>query len=556
MLIGWDIGGVNTKVAFVASAQILGVHEEPFELQHAPNNLSDLLRRLAARAPVAPRMTHAVTMTAELSQMFRTKREGVAFVLDAVERAFPGMPIHVFTVDGEFLSPRDAKRQPLRVAAANWMATAMVVAGEHRDAVLIDTGTTTTDIIPIVAGRVAARGTTDFERLTSGELVYTGAVRTPVEAIVRAVTVRGAHVAVAAEAFALAGDVYLWRGDLAPSEYDAPTPDRRPAERELSGERLRRAVCADREMLEDEEVSAIADSIADAQVDQIAGALRSVLMRHPGVATAVVTGRGAFLAAAAAGRAGLEVAPLSSRLGADGARSAPAVAVALLGEQAGLDVASGDVSSIPSELPDHARGNTRIHIVVKIGGGTLESPAHLDAVLATLDRATSVPMLVVPGGGPFADVVREIDRRVGLPDETAHWMAIRAMDVFAELLASKLTRGRLVTSPGDVEGVLREGLIPVLAPFRWLREADPLPHSWEVTSDSIAAWLATVISAGHLLLVKPSGARGSGLADRHFSKILGAKVRAAVVAVDQAAQLEAVLGHTQRFTVASGEGPP
>ncbi len=116
-------------------------------------------------------------MTAELSQMFRTKRDGVAFVLDALQAAFPTSEIRVFAVDGRFLPPAEARSAPLAVAAANWSATAHLVALDHPNALLIDTGTTTTDIIPISGGLVVSRGRTDPERLASGELVYTGALR-------------------------------------------------------------------------------------------------------------------------------------------------------------------------------------------------------------------------------------------------------------------------------------------------------------------------------------------------------------------------------------------
>ena len=136
---------------------------------------------------------HAVTMTAELSQMFRTKRDGVAFVLDAMETAFAGADIDVFTVDGAFVDVAQAMRNPLSVAAANWTATATMVANTFHDGLLIDIGTTTTDIIPIVGGRVVASGRTDPDRLASGELVYTGAVRTAIEAITSEVPLRGGH---------------------------------------------------------------------------------------------------------------------------------------------------------------------------------------------------------------------------------------------------------------------------------------------------------------------------------------------------------------------------
>src|SRR5688572_7834346 len=176
--LGWDIGGVNTKLALVTEGRVVDARVRAFELQRAPPALVDVLRTLAAEAAgtaiahdAATSIRHAVTMTAELSQMFRTKREGVAFVLDTVEAAFPGSAIEVYTVDGRFVPPGIARAEPLAVAAANWSATAHAVARNHPDALLIDIGTTTTDVIPIVGGAVAADGRTDPERLASGELV-------------------------------------------------------------------------------------------------------------------------------------------------------------------------------------------------------------------------------------------------------------------------------------------------------------------------------------------------------------------------------------------------
>jgi len=333
VIVGWDIGGVNTKVACVGRGRVRSALSRPYELQRDSAGLVPLLVDLARAAAADAPEAHAVTMTAELSQMFRTKREGVAWVLDAVEAAFPASRICVYCVDGRFIGPDDARRQPLRVAAANWSATARIVAERHPDAILIDVGTTTTDIVPIVQGRVAAVGRTDPERLVSGELVYTGAVRTPTEAIAGHVPLRGELAGVSAEGFALAADVHVWRGDLAPSEYSAPTPDGRPASRPFCGERLARVVCADCELLDERAITAIADALAAAQVARIAQAVVRVRARAPRLGCAVVAGIGAFLAAAAARAAGLEVASLAEELGPAAARSAPAAAVALLLDQ-------------------------------------------------------------------------------------------------------------------------------------------------------------------------------------------------------------------------------
>jgi probable H4MPT-linked C1 transfer pathway protein len=269
-------------------------------------------------------------MTAELSQMFRTKREGVSFVLDAVEAAFPSASLAVYTTDGRFLSAAAARREPLAVAAANWSALARLVALSVPDVLVIDVGTTTTDLIPIVAGCVSAEGRTDPERLVTGELVYTGAVRTPAEAIAPHVPLHGREAGVSAEGFALAGDVHVWRGELSPADYSVPTPDGRPATREYAGERLARVVCADREMLDVGAIAAIADRLSDAQVERIAAAISRIRSRHPAICFAVVTGLGAFLGSAAAAMAGLDIIEPPAALGPHGARHTPAAAVALL----------------------------------------------------------------------------------------------------------------------------------------------------------------------------------------------------------------------------------
>lgn len=332
-VIGWDVGGVNTKAARVAEGKVLAARSRPYEIQRDPAALVPLLRALAHELGAGEDEHHALTMTAELSQMFRTKREGVHWVLDAVCSAFPRSAVQVFTVDGCFITPDAARDRVLDVAAANWAATARVVARTHPDAMLIDTGSTTTDIIPIVHGEIVAQGRTDPERLRSGELVYLGAVRTPVEAIVHEVPLGGTVAGVSAEGFALAADVHVWRGELEPAAYTAPTPDGRPASRDFARERLARVVCADRELVDDADISAIADHVATCAETRIATSIARVHARHAHLECAVVTGLGDFLAARAARRAGLRVVRLAERLGDDAARSAPAGAVALLLEQ-------------------------------------------------------------------------------------------------------------------------------------------------------------------------------------------------------------------------------
>jgi probable H4MPT-linked C1 transfer pathway protein len=337
-VIGWDVGGVNTKAARAVGWSIAASRIQPYEIQRDPGALPGVLTALAAAIGAQPTDRHALTLTAELSQAFRTKREGVCAVLDAMERAFPGAAVQVYTTSGAFVSPDAARGDPVAVAAANWAATAAIVARRTPAALLIDIGSTTTDIIPIVKGAVAAKGRTDPERLRSGELLYLGALRTPVEAIVHSVPLEGGSAGVSAEGFAIAGDVHLWRETLDPAAYTVPTPDGRPATREFAFERLARVVCADRDMLDARAVTRIADAIAEAQVIRTMDMIDRVRFRFPEIKVAVVAGVGSFIASEAAVRAGLSVKSLSEVMGnaldAAAALAGPAAAVALLGTDA------------------------------------------------------------------------------------------------------------------------------------------------------------------------------------------------------------------------------
>ena len=188
----------------------------------------------------------------------------------------------------------------------------------------------------------------------------------------------------------------------------------------------------------------------------------------------------------------------------------------------------------------------RVETVVKFGGGLLAHVEHFDAALATISvAATSRHLLIVPGGGPFADAVRDADRRLGLSDAAAHWMAVLAMDQYAHVIVEKLPGAVLVTEPRQIADALSGqpvAHIPVLAPYRWLRETDPLPHSWEVTSDSIAAWVAASVGARRLVLVKPPGATGSGLVDAYFARALPAHITPVIVPADRVDSLGTALG--------------
>jgi probable H4MPT-linked C1 transfer pathway protein len=286
-IIGLDIGGANLKAAHVGGMARL----QPFELWKNPSGLSDSLRKLLATLPSADLL--AVTMTGELCDCFETKRQGVLSILDAVAQAAGTTPIQVWRNDGRFVNLSSAQLDPLPIAAANWLALATVVGryAARGPALLMDIGSTTTDIIPLLDGRPVPVGRTDRDRLRSGELVYTGVRRTPVCAVLGGLG--------AAELFATMLDVYLLLNAIPEDPSDRGTADGRPATKAYAHARLARMVCADAESMPLNETVKLAQRAALHQTQQIGTAIDTVVDRlHSPPEMVLVGGSGEFLALA------------------------------------------------------------------------------------------------------------------------------------------------------------------------------------------------------------------------------------------------------------------
>jgi probable H4MPT-linked C1 transfer pathway protein len=334
-VIGLDVGGANTKAAVVDGDMSVRTVSEPFEVWREPEAMTGVIAEVVGRLGLDD-VPVALTTTAELVDVFASKREGVLFVLEATRKALPGRPVRVMTTDGELVSLAEAGAAPLRCAAANWMATAVLVARSLPDAILVDCGGTTTDVIPIVARTVAAQGRTDLERLLAGELVYTGALRTNVAAVVSHVPIAGRPCPVSAELYAIAADAHLLRGALTREQCTCSFPDNRGTSLSEIRSRLARVVCADPEQLADGDLEAIAAAVEEAQIASITVALRRVAAQVAPGAQVVAVGVGAFLARAAAERCGLEVhadAGRYSPLRGKGGEVAAAVALSVLGRE-------------------------------------------------------------------------------------------------------------------------------------------------------------------------------------------------------------------------------
>jgi (4-(4-[2-(gamma-L-glutamylamino)ethyl]phenoxymethyl)furan-2-yl)methanamine synthase len=291
--IALDVGGANIKAAHTAGpARTL-----PFELWKRPDELSRVIASLAATFPPCDHV--ALTMTAELCDCYPTKRVGVNAVLDAVVDAFEGRPIAVWGVDGEFHNLATIRRQPALAAASNWLALATLAARLVSDGpgILIDIGTTTTDLIPLSEGRAVARGRTDTERLQNGELVYAGTRRTPICALATELPFRGVPTGLAAELFASTLDVYLTLDEIVSEPKNLSTADGRPATKAAALDRLARMLGTDRDTFTGGDALEFARAADEALLTRMAAAAdracRATIGR-PG--RAVVAGSGEFLA--------------------------------------------------------------------------------------------------------------------------------------------------------------------------------------------------------------------------------------------------------------------
>jgi aspartokinase-like uncharacterized kinase len=187
--------------------------------------------------------------------------------------------------------------------------------------------------------------------------------------------------------------------------------------------------------------------------------------------------------------------------------------------------------------------------VVKLGGSTADHK-EMD-VWTTALAGSSVPLVIVPGGGAFADQVRDEQNRLGFSDVAAHAMAILAMDQFGHVILDRNERFSAARSPEEIERALADGKIPVWLPSAMAIPAPEIPTSWDITSDSLAAWLAGKLPAETLLLIKQSRAftkedgvanlMARGIVDVHFATMLPATVDLFVAGPHDAATAAAML---------------
>ena len=330
-ILAFDIGGANIK-----AADGLGwVYSEPFELWRQRHELSARLEQIVRQR--RPQRVVA-TMTGEIADCYRSRREGVADIVAALKHAALSAarlecPVGIYLVDGTIVSPEEAVCRPLEAAASNWHAVARLAAAlaTTERAFLIDIGSTTTDIVPLLNRAPAAMGCDDVTRMVTGELVYTGVERTPVAAIVRSLPWRGHRRPVASELFAQSLDVWLLLGGLAEDADSPQTADGGPATRDAARRRLARMLLVDPDEITEAEAIVMASWCADRQSRLVAQAVDRVAAAVGCRPQSIVfSGHGECLARRAIARLGwdLDCVSLPDLLGGDISRAAAAHALA------------------------------------------------------------------------------------------------------------------------------------------------------------------------------------------------------------------------------------
>lgn len=340
---GWDVGGAHVKVCAVdAAGAVLDVAQWACPLwqglDHLEHTIGLVLERWPAGAQLAAR--HAVTMTGEMVDLFHDRAEGVREIAGTLARRL-GRNVRFYANDAGWFTEAQCAAGWRSVASANWLATARWVATRVPDAVLVDIGSTTTDIVPIAGGNVAARATTDAGRLASGELVYQGVVRTPLCGVAHRIEFGDACVNVMNEWFATTADVYRVTGELEPLYDLHPSADHGPKTVAASEARLARMIGRDAHEASHEAWRRFALQWRALQLREIGANLARVVVLKPGLAKAPLVGAGCgrFLVAALARDEARSYVDFGTLAGVPGhcadwaATCAPSVAVALLASQ-------------------------------------------------------------------------------------------------------------------------------------------------------------------------------------------------------------------------------
>lgn len=338
LVTGWDVGGAHLKAARIEDGVVKDVAQFPALIWTDLVDLETALTHAIAQFGSSP--IHAVTMTGELAEIFESRAEGVSRLTEMMTKAVPGKDLRIFAGRAGFVLPEEVGKHVGDIASANWYASAQVVGRSESDAIFVDIGSSTSDVIAVFGDKVCAKGYSDAERLSTGELIYTGAVRTPVMAVTDKVPFGGEWQGLMAERFAVMADVYRVLGCL-PEDADLfPAVDDR--EKTAAGSRVRLARMLGRDVAdaEDWQWEALARFLSERQLETLAESVHLTASRFSFLKDAPIVGAGAgkFIAKDLARRLERPYRDFADLVqGGDDCRDkisicAPAVAVGLLAE--------------------------------------------------------------------------------------------------------------------------------------------------------------------------------------------------------------------------------
>jgi probable H4MPT-linked C1 transfer pathway protein len=277
-------------------------------------------------------------MTGELADNFESRKTGVLYIADAVERVCENRRVVYYCCDGQWRSRQQLDRDWDLVAAANWHATAIWGARmlPNGTGLVIDVGSTTTDLSIVADGEVSTASRNDLQRLTTGQLLYVGAGRTPICGLLDDVQYRQQRIALANELFATVGDAAIWKRLVPESAKHTQTADGRPKSRTKCGQRMARMLCRDLVDLEIDLIDAMADQTISAAAVAIGDAIsRMIADCGEKISHALVLGEGKFLATQALERfnSEMKVVLLADEVNELTSACGPAHAVAVLASE-------------------------------------------------------------------------------------------------------------------------------------------------------------------------------------------------------------------------------
>ncbi|MFX1446085.1 MAG: hydantoinase/oxoprolinase family protein [Promethearchaeota archaeon] len=290
-ILGLDIGGANTKAALLKIQNEHIIDSFPY-IEYFPfwkktiNDIPKMLKRIVANVVKQNKYKLneidyiSITITAELSDAFQTKKEGIIIILDALSKVFDISKMFFISNTNEFFGFNRANSESYAIAAANWVSTSLFLGNYIPKCILIDAGSNTIDIIPIANSVPVSYGKDDISRLMNHELIYTGGLRATIPSITHFVPYKGNKIRISFEKFALISDVHRILKNITENEYTNDTADNRSKSLDNCYARLARIICMDIKTINRDDLNLIAKFIYEKQIEIISDEIKAFIDIH------------------------------------------------------------------------------------------------------------------------------------------------------------------------------------------------------------------------------------------------------------------------------------